>query len=72
MARNSHGLSTKNRSSDYAAGHRRASRGCVAWLYRRAAEMNDPKAKDVLNSAAFALGQDLASGRKTEPLKEPE
>lgn len=33
-------------------------RACITWLHRRAASMNDPHARAILNSAAFALGAD--------------
>lgn len=36
----------------------RGVRSCIAWLHERARKMNDPHAKAVLNSAAFALGTD--------------
>lgn len=36
----------------------RGVRACIAWLHGRAGDMADPHAKGVLNSAAFALGQD--------------
>ena len=33
-----------------------ALRAAVAWLHAEAETMNDPKARDVLNSAAHGLG----------------
>lgn len=41
------------------AGVRRA----IEWLHERAKEMNDPHAEQVLNSAAFSLGQRLREWR---------
>lgn len=35
-------------------------RAAITWLHKHAASMNDPKARDVLNSAAFSLGANLA------------
>ena len=43
---------------DYTPGIRLA----VTWLHKRANEMNDPKAKQILDSAAFSLGQFHAAG----------
>lgn len=48
----------------YEDGRRNAIRACVRWLHERASQMNDPHAKAVLNSAAFALGTD-----KPNPIK---
>lgn len=39
-------------------------RFAIAWLHERAREMNDPKAKQVLNSAAFSLGVEHAHRHK--------
>lgn len=64
MACRHEGLKVKDRSEDYTAGHRRAIRACVAWLHRRAEEMVDPKARDILNSAAFNLGCEAAQKRR--------
>lgn len=44
------------RSPDYRDGYTRALRDCINWLHKRADEMNDPHAKQVLNSAGFSLG----------------
>jgi len=38
-----------------------AVRDCITWLHQRAGSMNDPKASNILNSAAFALGVDKPS-----------
>ena len=45
-----------DRSPQFLDGARWAMRRCVAWLHAEAASMNDPKARDVLNSAAFKMG----------------
>ncbi len=29
---------------------------CITWLHKEAQRMNDPKARDILNSAAFSIG----------------
>ena len=47
-------------------GFNQGVRSCIAWLHQRAAEMNDPHAKAVLNSAAFNLGTDKPSPPNTE------
>ena len=50
-------------------GKRDAMRGLVTWLGKRAASMNDPHAKAILNSAAFDLGCEIrdAARAKAEP-----
>lgn len=63
MARRHHGIIVKDRSPDYRAGHRRAARAAVAWLHRRAGEMSDPHARQILNAAAFNLGSEFSQGR---------
>lgn len=42
-------------NDDRRHGQRAGIRWCITWLHKRADEMNDPKARDVLNSAAFNL-----------------
>jgi len=44
----------------YKRGYRDGVRWTVTWLHARAAEMNDPHARAILNSAATNLGWDLA------------
>ena len=44
------------RSEQYDQGRRNGIKACVEWLHDRAAEMNDPHARAILNSAAFGLG----------------
>jgi hypothetical protein len=39
-------------------------RFAITWLHKRANEMNDPKAKQVLDSAAFSLGVEHAHKRR--------
>lgn len=39
-------------------GYQRGVRACITWLHERAASMNDPHAKAILNTAAFNLGVD--------------
>lgn len=43
---------------DYKLGKRHGIRWAITWLHRRAREMNDPRARDVLNTAGFHLGVD--------------
>jgi hypothetical protein len=45
-----------DRGPEFKDGARHALRRCIAWLHARAASMNDPRARDVLNSAAFGMG----------------
>jgi NAD(P)H-dependent FMN reductase len=61
----SDGEQTQKRSPQYTQGYRAATKDAIDWLHRRAAEMNDPKARDVLNSAAFSYGQERASDKPT-------
>ena len=37
-------------------GYQDAAREMITWLHEEAARMNDPHARRLLNSAAFALG----------------
>lgn len=43
-------------AGERANGFRDGLRFAVTWLHERAREMNDPWAKEVLNTAAFHLG----------------
>lgn len=43
----------------YKRGYRAGLRFAVTWLHARAAEMNDPHAVAILNSAATNLGWDI-------------
>lgn len=43
-------------------GKRDGLRYAITWLHRRAETMNDPRAKAVLNSAAFDLGIEIREG----------
>lgn len=45
-----------SRSPQFRDGARWAIRRCIAFLHDRAGQMNDPRARDVLNSAAFGMG----------------
>jgi len=45
---------------------RNERRRCVAWLHKRADEMNDLHARDILNSAAFSLGQTMHRDRSPQ------
>ncbi len=42
----------------YKRGQSDAMRWAVRWLHERAKEMNDPHAKQVLDAAAFKMGND--------------
>lgn len=64
MPRKHDGFAVPRRSADFRAGHRRAVRACVAWLHRQAADMNDPRAKAILDAAAFQLGTTAAQKRR--------
>lgn len=45
------------RSPQYVQGHRAAWKEAVTWLHKRAAGMNDPSARAVLNVAADDMGR---------------
>jgi hypothetical protein len=45
-----------SRSQEYTQGYRAAVKDAVTWLHQRSAQMNDPQAKRVLDSAAFGMG----------------
>ncbi len=48
----------------YKLGIDHGVRYAVTWLHERARSMKDPKAREVLNSAAFNLGVEYAMGNK--------
>jgi hypothetical protein len=60
------------RSATYIQGFRHASKEAVTWLQREAGLMNDPKARDILHSAAFRLGGDLKRMAGDLPPSAPE
>jgi len=43
-------------SEDFKRGQAAGKRWAVTWLHDRAKEMNDPHARQVLNSAGFNMG----------------
>lgn len=43
-------------------------REAVAWLHEQADEMGDPKAREILNTAAFCLGVAKADLKPKEPV----
>lgn len=57
-----------SRSEQHTQGYRHAAKDAIEWLHQRAASMNDPHAKTILNGAAFELGVEL-SRRDTIPTK---
>lgn len=50
-------------SVDRHLGKRDGLRWTITWLHARAKSMHDPKAKSILNSAAFDLGIEIREGR---------
>lgn len=50
----------------YPRGRRDGIRWAITWLHKRAVEMNDRRAKAILNSAAFSMGVDLKYERDTD------
>ncbi|MCB5199006.1 hypothetical protein LGQ03_07120 [Loktanella sp. TSTF-M6] len=59
-------LTEGGRSRQYEDGRRRGLKEAITFLHARAIEMNDPRATDILNSAADALGGRLASSRRDD------
>lgn len=55
------------RRQEYQNGYRAAVKDAITWLHVRATEMNDQKAIDVLNSAAFSMGVDGAEWSSEVP-----
>lgn len=51
-------------------GHRDGIRSAITWLHERAKEMNDPHARQVLNSAATNLGWEIS--RTETVVEQPE
>jgi hypothetical protein len=47
------------RSPQWEQGRRFGVKAAVEWLHQRAKEMNDPHAREVLNTAAFNMGTHL-------------
>ena len=47
-------MSPRTPSADFTNGVRAA----ITWLHEEAKKMNEPKARQILNDAAFHLGQD--------------
>lgn len=55
-------------TQDYKRGHRDGIRFAITWLHKRAKEMNDPHAQQVLNAAAFSLGVDAKAVQPVEQI----
>ncbi len=60
------------RSQQFLDGQRSAEKCAVQWLHDRANAMNDPHAKQVLDSAAFNMGADNARAREAAKSPTPE
>lgn len=50
-------------SEERRLGKRDGIRWTITWLHRRADSMRDQHAKNILNSAAFDLGNEIREGR---------
>jgi hypothetical protein len=59
------------RSPQFTDGRRNGIKACIEWLHAEAARMNDPKARDVLNSAAFSLGVEMKQPTHTPSTPSP-
>lgn len=55
------------RSVEFSMGYRSAWRDATAFLHRKAVEMTDPHATQVLNAAAFDLGMIKMKGPLSDP-----
>lgn len=53
------------RSPEYTQAYRAAIKDAVTFLHDEAKRMNDPKAKGILNDAAFHMGVHFARNRPT-------
>jgi hypothetical protein len=54
-------------NDDRRFGQRAGIRWAIAWLHKRADEMNDPHAKTILNTAAFNMSTDAKGLQIVEP-----
>lgn len=52
-------------NEDRRIGQRAGIRWAIAWLHKQSNEMNDPRAKAIINAAAHGLGVDEPKGRLT-------
>ena len=52
------------RSPQYTQGYRAATKDAIEWLHQHAREMNDPSARQILNSAALSFGQARADDKR--------
>ena len=50
--------------TEYKRGFRAGTRASVERIHEQARQMNDPRARDILNTAAFHLGQEAARERE--------
>jgi hypothetical protein len=53
-------------NDDRRFGQRAGIRWAIAWLHKRANEMNDPHARTILNTAAFNMSADAKGLRIVE------
>ena len=54
-------------NDDRRFGQRAGIRWAIAWLHKHAGEMNDPRAKRLLNTAAFQMSIDAKNLQIVEP-----
>lgn len=60
-------------NDDRRFGQRAGIRWAIAWLHKRAGEMNDPHARTILNTAAYQMGVDAKNLQTVEfPTREGE
>lgn len=60
-----------SRSDEYMRGFREASRLAVKFLHAEADDMNDPKAKQIFDSAAFRVGTHLKRVYRKRTFRDP-
>lgn len=60
-----------SRSPEYTQAYRAAIKDAVTFLHDEAKRMNDPKAKGILNDAAFHMGVHFSKQSKQPALEKP-
>lgn len=53
-------MGTDHEKQRIKAAHKAGVRWAIAWLHKRALDMNDPHARAILNTAAYHMGNELS------------
>lgn len=56
----------QSRSDEYLNGRREGIKWCIAWLHHKAGEMNDPRAKMILNVVATDIGAEFSAMKRAD------